>query len=260
MTAPAPRPLPTQATSSPALEFERVSRTFSDGARSVTALHDVTLSIPRGAIFGIVGESGAGKSTLLRMMNALEHPTAGRVRFEGTDLATLTGREINRMRHRIGVVFQSFNLVENLTVRRNVALPLRIQRRASSERVAELLDFVGLRGRAEHYPAQLSGGEKQRVAIARAMVSHPSVLLCDEPTSALDTHTTDEVLSLLQATRAEYGTTIVLVTHELDAVKAICDAAAVFEHGELRETLEVTRPAASKPASYLDHVRAELTQ
>ncbi len=245
----------------PAVEFVRVTRTFDGGDQSVTALSDVSLTVPRGEVFGVVGESGAGKSTLLRMMNGLDHPTSGRVLFDGIDLSTLTKRELNAVRHRIGVVFQSFNLVGNLTVRDNIALPLRLQRGRGAEvsrRVAELVDFVGLGPRLDHYPAQLSGGEKQRVAIARALATHPTMLLCDEPTSALDTHTTGEILTLLGATRAEFGTSIVLVTHELDAVKRICDSAAIFEAGELRDIIAVEAQTGSRELSYVEHVRAEL--
>lgn len=245
----------------PAVEFVRVTRMFDGGDQSVTALSDVSLTVPRGAVFGVVGESGAGKSTLLRMMNGLDHPTSGRVLFDGIDLSTLTKRELNAVRHRIGVVFQSFNLVGNLTVRDNIALPLRLQRGRGAEvsrRVAELVDFVGLGPRLDHYPAQLSGGEKQRVTIARALATHPTLLLCDEPTSALDTHTTGEILTLLGATRAEFGTSIVLVTHELDAVKRICDSAAIFEAGELRGIIAVEAQTGSRELSYVEHVRAEL--
>lgn len=243
----------------PAIQFRGVTRTFADGDRAVTALDDVTFHVPRESVFGVVGESGAGKSTLLRHMNGLDHPTRGAVLFDGVNLATLTKRELNQTRRRIGVVFQSFNLVANLTVRQNIALPLKLQRETNPRRVDELAEFVGLSDRMAHFPAQLSGGEKQRVAIARALVTSPTLLLCDEPTSALDTHTTGEILGLLRDTRDEFGTSIVLVTHELDAVKAICDTAAVFEAGRLREILPVSAAAAARGGSYLEHVRAELT-
>ncbi|MFF8816601.1 MULTISPECIES: methionine ABC transporter ATP-binding protein [Leucobacter] len=249
------------APTAPAVEFIHVTRSFGTGAQEVNALTDVSLAVPRGAVFGVVGESGAGKSTLLRMMNGLDHPTSGRVLFDGIDLATLTQRELNAVRHRIGVVFQSFNLVGNLTVRDNIALPLKLQRARGTDaarRVAELAEFVGLGPRLDHYPAQLSGGEKQRVAIARALATNPTMLLCDEPTSALDTHTTGEILTLLGATRSEFGTSIVLVTHELDAVKRSCDSAAIFEAGELRDIIRVESHADSRELSYVEHVRAEL--
>ncbi|MBL3687452.1 ATP-binding cassette domain-containing protein [Leucobacter zeae] len=241
-----------------AIEFRRVSRVFGEGALAVTALDDVSFRVPAGGVFGVLGESGAGKSTLLRLMNGLDHPTSGSVLVEGIDLATLSKREMNGIRHRIGVIFQSFNLVGNLTVRQNVALPLALQRRKQPEKVAELIDFVGLGHRIDHHPAQLSGGEKQRVAIARALVIDPSLILCDEPTSALDTHTTAEILALLGRTRREFGTSVVLVTHELDAVKAVCDTAAVFESGRLRDVVEVRATSATTGRNYVDHVRAVL--
>ncbi|UOQ58021.1 ATP-binding cassette domain-containing protein [Leucobacter allii] len=248
----------------PAIRFEHVTRRFAaagaETADAVLALDDVSFDIPRGAIFGILGESGAGKSTLLRMMNGLDHPTSGRVIVAGTDLAPLAKRQLIALRHRIGVVFQAFNLVGNLNVRANIALPLRLQRRRDPERVRAMAAFVGLEHRLEHHPAQLSGGEQQRVAIARALVTDPALLLCDEPTSALDTHTTAEILALLRATRAEFGTTIALVTHELEAVKAICDAAAVFERGRLQEIVEVSAGRAPRAERYLDHVRTELAR
>ena len=225
---------------------------------AVTALDDVSLTIPRGSICGILGESGAGKSTLLRMMNGLDHPTNGSVLVDGIDLSHLTADQMRRMRHRIGVVFQSYNLVGNLTVRQNVELPLQLQRKRDSARVDEMLDFVGLGHRTNHYPAQLSGGEKQRVAIARALVTAPSIVLCDEPTSALDSHTTQEILELLRETRRRFETTVVLVTHELEAVKAICDRAAVFERGRLRATVEVRADLARHSSNYVDHAREVL--
>ncbi|SDQ52028.1 methionine ABC transporter ATP-binding protein [Leucobacter chromiiresistens] len=241
-----------------AVVFDRVTRRFGIGEGAVDALADVSLDIPRGSIFGVLGESGAGKSTLLRLMNGLDHPTSGRVLVGGTDLASLAPRELRTMRHRIGVVFQHFNLVGNLTARANVALPLRLQHRRDPERVAAMMEFVGLSALADRHPAQLSGGQQQRVAIARALVTDPELLLCDEPTSALDTHTTAEILDLLQATRAEFGTTIALVTHELDAVQAVCDAAAVFERGVLLDTVAVPRTTRQREERYLDHVRSRL--
>lgn len=241
-----------------AIDFHGVTRRYGAGESAVTALDDIEFSIPNGTIFGILGESGAGKSTLLRMMNGLDHPTSGRVLVEGTDLATLSKQQMNRMRHRIGVVFQSYNLVGNLTVRQNVEMPLRLQRRRDPARVREMTDFVGLGHRLDHYPAELSGGEKQRVAIARALVADPWLLLCDEPTSALDSHTTAEILDLLVATRERFGTTIVLVTHELEAVKTICDRAAVFEDGRLRAIVDVAAVRTDKGQSYLEHVREVL--
>ncbi|WP_449279215.1 methionine ABC transporter ATP-binding protein [Leucobacter sp. GX0328] len=241
-----------------ALEFRGVTRRFGDGPTPVIALDNVDFAIPTGTIFGILGESGAGKSTVLRQMLGLVHPTEGTVLVGGTDLSKLNKHQMNRMRHGIGVVFQSYNLVGNLTVRQNVELPLHLQRRTDPARVQEMIDFVGLSHRRDHHPAKLSGGEKQRVAIARALVTDPSLLLCDEPTSALDTHTTGEILDLLRTTREKFGTTIVLVTHELEAVKAICDRAAVFEQGRLQDIVEVKHARGDRGKRYLSHVQEVL--
>ena len=247
-----------QDPATPAIEFRGVTRTFSDGGRAVCALRNVSFAVTAGEIFGVVGESGAGKSTLLRLMNGLDQPSSGQILVGGIDLGSLSQARLNRLRHRIGVVFQSYNLVANLTVRKNVELPLKLQRIKNAKRVSDILSFVGLADRADHYPAQLSGGQMQRVAIARALVSDPALLLCDEPTSALDTHTTSEILELLASTRAEFGTTVVLVTHELDAVRAICDRAAVFEDGRLCDTVPITASHAPRSGAYIDHVREAL--
>lgn len=224
----------------------------------VTALHEVSLTIERGEILGILGESGAGKSTLLELLGCLDHPTEGTVVVDGVDPSSLSSRELNALRHRIGTVFQGFNLLGNRTVRQNIELPLKIQRRRDPDFVESLLAFVGLEHRADHHPAQLSGGEKQRVAIARALATRPTVLLCDEPTSALDTHTTDDILGLLQNARDEFGATVVIVTHELNVVKAICRRAAVFEKGRLREILTVSGNRDRADGTYLEHARRAL--
>lgn len=247
-------PEPSAAPARPAVELTEVTKRFG----TVSALHDVSLTIDRGEIFGVLGESGAGKSTLLELLGCLDHPTEGTVVVDGVDPSTLSARRLNTLRHRIGTVFQGFNLLGNRTVRDNVELPLKIQRRRDPAPVESLLSFVGLEHRADHYPAQLSGGEKQRVAIARALATRPAVLLCDEPTSALDTHTTTDILRLLENARDEFGATIVIVTHELDVVKAICRRAAVFERGNLREILEVRSGRGAATGSYLDHARRAL--
>lgn len=251
----APEPSP-EAPSRPAVELSSVTKRFG----AVTALDDVSLTIERGEIFGVLGESGAGKSTLLELLGCLDHPTEGTVVVDGVDPSTLSSRRLNRLRHRIGTVFQGFNLLGNRTVRDNVELPLAIQRRRDPEFVESLLGFVGLEHRADHHPAQLSGGEKQRVAIARALATRPTVLLCDEPTSALDTHTTADILRLLENARDEFGATIVIVTHELDVVKSVCRRAAVFERGRLREILEVTSGRGGSVGTYLEHARKALQE
>jgi D-methionine transport system ATP-binding protein len=241
--------------SGPIAAFEGVSVQYGN----VTALDEVTLEIERGEIIGIVGESGAGKSTLLNLLDAATHPTDGRVVIDGTDPQRLSGREIRLLRRRIGMIFQGFNLLGNRTARQNVALPLKLQRTQDAALVAELLDYVGLADRADHYPAQLSGGQKQRVAIARALVTRPGLLLADEPTSSLDTRATEDVLELLAATRRDFGATVVLVTHELDSVAAIADRAAVLEDGALRSVFPVARSAArERRDSYLEHAQRVL--
>ncbi|WP_405217368.1 ATP-binding cassette domain-containing protein [Agrococcus sp. Ld7] len=242
-------------TTGPVAVLERATVRYG----STAALESLTLEIRRGEILGVVGESGAGKSTLLNLLDAATHPTSGHVRILGTDPTVLSGRETRRLRHRIGMVFQSFNLLANRTAQQNVALPLRLQRRKDPALVAELLDYVGLADRADSYPAQLSGGQQQRVAIARALVTRPDLLLADEPTSSLDTRATEDVLELLAGTRRDFDTTVVLVTHELESVGAICDRAAVLERGVLRRVLPVARSAArDERDSYLAHVERVL--
>lgn len=227
---------------------------------ATTALDGVNLTIKRGEIIGVIGESGAGKSTMLGVLDAVERPASGRVLIESTDPQLLGGRQRRLLRRRIGMIFQSFNLLSNRTVWQNVQLPLRLQHRRDPELVEHLLDYVGLQDRSSHYPAELSGGQKQRVAIARALVTRPGLLLCDEPTSALDTRTTADILTLLAHTRRDFGTTIVLVTHELSAVGTICDRAAVLQRGVLEDIIPVARAARQRPDedSYLDHARRVL--
>ncbi|WP_104083430.1 ATP-binding cassette domain-containing protein [Cryobacterium sp. Y11] len=227
---------------------------------ATTALEGINLTIARGEIIGVIGESGAGKSTLLGLLDAVDHPTSGRVLIEDTDPQSIGARERRLLRRRIGMIFQDFNLLSNRTVRQNIALPLRLQRRKDTDLVNQLLDYVDLHDRANNYPAQLSGGQKQRVAIARALVTRPGLLLCDEPTSALDTRTAADILKLLAHTRDEFGTTIVLVTHQLNAVAAICDRAAVLERGVLRDIIPIIRAERQRDdeVSYLDHARRVL--
>jgi len=206
---------------------------------NMAALNGVSLEVARGEVFGVIGASGAGKSTLIRLVNALEVPSAGRVTVEGVDLATLSPADLRALRRRIGMIFQNFGLLSSRTVAENVAFPLKLAGVARAERrakVAALLDRVGLADHAGKYPAQLSGGQKQRVGIARALATDPDILLCDEATSALDPETTRSVLDLLRSLNRDLGLTILLITHEMDVVRAVCDRVAVLDRGEIVET------------------------
>jgi D-methionine transport system ATP-binding protein len=220
------------------ITIEHLTKTYRHRGAAITALDDVSLTVERGDIFGVVGESGAGKSTLIRCVNLLERPTAGRVLVEGTDITTLRGAALRRARQDIGMIFQGFNLLESRSVAGNVALPLEVMgvgRRERQARVAELLDLVGLAHRADARPARLSGGQKQRVGIARALAGSPGILLSDEATSALDPATTASILELPQRLNRELGLTILLITHEMDVVKRICNRVALLEDGRITE-------------------------
>ncbi|MDI7492531.1 ATP-binding cassette domain-containing protein [Cronobacter dublinensis] len=219
------------------ITLEGLSKTYAGEGRP--ALDDVSLTVPQGAVYGILGRSGAGKSTLLRCLNLLERPTSGRILMNDADITRLDDRALRQHRARTAMVFQHFNLLHARTVADNVAVPLEITgvpRPARRERVAELLELVGLADKADAFPSRLSGGQKQRVGIARALAARPQVLLCDEATSALDPDTTASVLALLADINRQLGLTIVLITHELEVVKAICDHAALLEDGRLVES------------------------
>jgi D-methionine transport system ATP-binding protein len=218
------------------IELRAIAKRFPDGT---AALDGIDLSIPRGSVFGIVGRSGAGKSTLLRLINGLERPSAGDVIVDGASLSTLGKPPLRALQRRIGMIFQSFGLLANRTIADNVALPLELAGVGKAERdarVAELLARVGIAGKATSYPARLSGGQRQRVGIARALATRPDILLCDEATSALDPETTRSVLALLADLNREMGLTIVLITHEMAVVRAICDHVAVLDQGRLVES------------------------
>ena len=216
--------------------IEGLSKTYAGAGRP--ALNDLSLTVPKGAIYGILGRSGAGKSTLIRCLNLLERPTTGRILVNGRDITRFDKAQLREHRLRTGMIFQHFNLLHARSVADNVAVPLEIagvpkaQRRA---RVEELLLLVGLSDKAQAFPSQLSGGQKQRVGIARALAANPDVLLCDEATSALDPETTASVLALLADINRQLGLTIVLITHQLEVVKTLCDHAALLENGELIE-------------------------
>jgi D-methionine transport system ATP-binding protein len=222
----------------PIVLLENLTKRYRQGATWSNALSRISLSVSKGTIQGIIGFSGAGKTTLLRCVSRLELPDEGRVLIDGADLASMDGPQLRSARRRLGVVFQQFHLLRSRTVAQNVALPLEIagvSQEAIEERVTELLAWFGLETKVDHYPSQLSGGQQQRVAIARALATKPAVLLSDEPTSALDPETTASVLELLRRVRDELGVTILLITHELSAVRAICDRVAVLDQGTIVE-------------------------
>ena len=248
--------VPETVAQAPLIRLENLNKSFvlADGGR-FDAVRDVSLTVNRGDALGLIGRSGAGKSTLLRLMNLLERPDSGRVFVSGQELTALGKAQLRDARQKIGMIFQQFNLLQNATVFENIAFPLRIHgrhRRAEiTERVRACAAIVGLSDRLDHYPAQLSGGQKQRVAIARALAPEPSVLLCDEPTSALDTETTRSVLATLKDINQKLGVTIVIVTHELSVVHALCRQAAVVEQGVLVERLDLEGTAPLAPVSAL---------
>ena len=231
--------------SDPIITFDHVVKEFKTrgrGANIARAVDDVSLTIDRGDIFGIIGYSGAGKSTLVRLINALERPTSGTVTVLGTDITSLSETKLRPIRQKIGMIFQHFNLMPSRTIFGNVAYPLKgsgLSKQEIADKVHNLLDLVGISEKENAYPSQLSGGQKQRVAIARALANDPKILLCDEATSALDPQTTKSILKLLQKVNETLGITIVVITHEMDVVKEICNRVAVMDHGNVVEEGEV---------------------
>ncbi len=224
------------------IELTNISKTFGPGPGQVEAVKDVTLSIEKGKIFGIIGFSGAGKSTLVRCINLLESPTKGTVVVDRQELTSLSSKELRAARKRIGMIFQHFNLMRSRTVFGNVAYPLHgsgLSKKDIAKKVRSLLRLVDIAEKEKAYPSQLSGGQKQRVAIARALANDPKVLLCDEATSALDPQTTNAILHLLKRLNEQMGITVVVITHEMAVVKEICDRVAVMEKGQVVEEGEV---------------------
>jgi D-methionine transport system ATP-binding protein len=224
--------------------LNQIRKIFDHGKAPITAVDDVSLTVEKGQIYGIIGYSGAGKSTLIRLLNGLEKPTSGSVLINGQDISAAKGETLRRARLKISMVFQHFNLLWSCTVSENIAFSMQIAgapKTQIKDRVAELIDLVGLKGRENAYPSQLSGGQKQRVGIARALANSPDVLLCDEATSALDPQTTDQILDLLLDINRRFGLTIVLITHEMHVVRKICDRVAVMENGRVVEEGEVIR-------------------
>lgn len=255
----------------PVITTSGLTKVYRSRGREVTALDGVDLHVRQGEVYGVIGQSGAGKSSLIRCVNLLERPTAGTVTVAGQDLTALAGRgpragkELRQARSHIGMVFQHFNLLSSRTVQDNVELPLEILGKSGKERsrkALELLDLVGLADKAKAYPAQLSGGQKQRVGIARALAGDPKVLLSDEATSALDPETTRSILQLLRDLNRQLGLTVLLITHEMDVVKSICDSAALMEKGRIVESGTVSELLAtpgSELASALFPVGGEAT-
>ncbi|WP_341778840.1 methionine ABC transporter ATP-binding protein [Levilactobacillus sp. HBUAS70063] len=219
------------------IQLKDIDVTFHNKGQTVEAVKHVSLSVERGDIYGVVGYSGAGKSTLVRVINRLQRPTAGSVEVNGQDILELSSRELRTARTKIGMIFQHFNLMASRTIADNVGYPLkgRMSHADRKQKVAHLLELVGLSEKATDYPAQLSGGQKQRVAIARALANDPEILISDEATSALDPKTTSSILALLKRLNKELGLTVVLITHEMEAVKEICNKVAVMEDGEIIE-------------------------
>ncbi|WP_345647519.1 methionine ABC transporter ATP-binding protein [Streptomyces siamensis] len=246
-------------TETPVITTTGLTKVYRSRGREVVALDGVDLHVREGEVYGVIGQSGAGKSSLIRCVNLLERPTSGTVTVAGQDLTALAGRgpragkELRQARSGIGMVFQHFNLLSSRTVQDNIELPLEIlgvSGRERSRKALELLDLVGLSDKAKAYPAQLSGGQKQRVGIARALAGDPKVLLSDEATSALDPETTRSILQLLRDLNRQLGLTVLLITHEMDVVKSICDSAALMEKGRIVESGTVSELLAT-PGSEL---------
>jgi len=237
------------------IELKHITKIFQEEGRATTALSDVSLKVSEGKIVGVIGESGAGKSTLIRCVNLLECPTSGEVYVDGDNLMLLSSSELTKARRNIGMIFQHFNLLASRTVSENIAFPLELDKTPKTNikaRVEELLKLVGLENKANEYPSNLSGGQKQRVAIARALARNPKVLLCDEATSALDPATTHSILALLKDINKQMSITILLITHEMEVVKSICDEVAVLNNGELIEQGTIS--------AIFSHPKSELTQ
>ena len=220
------------------IEIKHLSKTFGVSGGTVDALKDISLTIPDGEIYGIIGMSGAGKSTLVRCINMLERPTSGEVLIDGKSMTELSQKELREKRRDITMIFQGFNLLMQRNCLKNVCFPLElagVKKADAEKRAAELLELVGLGDKFKSYPAQLSGGQQQRVAIARALATHPKILLCDEATSALDPQTTQSILSLIRDIHDRLGITVIIITHQMSVVEQICTRVAILDGGEVAE-------------------------
>ena len=237
------------------IEVRNLSKIYKTPKGEVNALLEVNLHVEKRDIFGIIGMSGAGKSTLIRCIGLLEEPTGGSILIDGADMSKLRGKEILQLRRQMGTVFQGYNLLMQRTVAGNLSFPMElagVPKEQRREKIYSLLNLVGLQDRADAYPAQLSGGQKQRVAIARALTCDPKVLLCDEPTSALDSLTTRSILKLLQEINRELGVTVVIITHEIGVIRAICNKVAVIDSNRIVEQGSVTQ--------VLEHPHSDITR
>ncbi|MGN0660900.1 MAG: methionine ABC transporter ATP-binding protein [Oscillospiraceae bacterium] len=220
------------------IEIKNLSKTFAVSGGSVEALKNVSITVPDGEIYGIIGMSGAGKSTLVRCINMLERPTEGKILIDGCDIGRLTESELRKARRDITMIFQGFNLLMQRNCLKNVCFPLElagIKKAEAVKRAEELLKLVGLEDKMKSYPSQLSGGQQQRVAIARALATHPKILLCDEATSALDPQTTHSILSLLRSIHDKLGLTVVIITHQMSVIEEICTRVAILDNGTVAE-------------------------
>lgn len=249
------------------IRIENLSKNFIIGKEKLTAIDNVSLEINKGEIFGIVGLSGAGKSTLVRCINRLEEPTNGKILIEDKDITSMNSGELREARKNIGMIFQHFNLLHQKTVFQNIALSLEfagIDKNKINKRVEELLSYVELSDKSNSYPSQLSGGQKQRVAIARAIANNPKVLLSDEATSALDPHTTSTILNLLKKIRDEFGITIIMITHQMEVVKEICDRVAIMEDGKVIETNSVEnifkQPKTKTASRFINSLQSDIQE
>ena len=243
------------------IQIQHLTKTFQTAAGTVEALKDISLTIPDGEIYGIIGMSGAGKSTLVRSINMLERPTGGKILIDGRDIGALSQAELRRERRNITMIFQGFNLLMQRTCQKNVCFPLELagmKKADAMRRASELLELVGLGDKCKSYPAQLSGGQQQRVAIARALATRPRILLCDEATSALDPQTTQSILGLIRDIHDKLGITVIVITHQMSVVEQICtrvailDSGAVAEEGEVSKVFAAPQSEAAKRLVYPD--------
>lgn len=249
------------------IKIENLSKVYKNGASPIHALKDINLEIEKGEIFGIIGLSGAGKSTLIRCINRLEEPTEGSIYIDGKDITNLNKKDLRNVRKKIGMIFQHFNLFAQKNVYKNIAFPLELEgfsKREIDERVNTLLTYVSLEDKKYAYPSQLSGGQKQRVAIARALANSPKILLSDEGTSALDPKTTKSILDLLRRIRDEFGLTIVLITHQMEVIKEVCDRVAIIEDGKIIEINTVenlfNNPRTQTAIEFISKLKSDITE